>query len=109
MAWKKVETQVIDIKKHKGNEYVGVCVGHIIVKTKVGDQTIWKFRDEEDQPFAVYGFTNLNRAMEHIKEGTKCKLVYLGTEKVTTKYGLKDVHMVDVQIDVDEEDIPIPF
>lgn len=103
MAWKSVSTSGTDIKKHKGEEYIGEYLSRETIKTKIGEQFIYKFRDENGNPFAIYGFTNLNRAMESISEGTLCKIVYTGTENVQTKFGMKDVHQVSVEIDTEEK------
>ena len=103
MAWKEVSRTAIDLKKHLNESYEGEYLGQEKITTKIGEQTIYKFRDENGNPFSVYGFTNLNRAMESISEGTLCRIIYLGMENVQTKFGLKDVHQVRVEIDIDEE------
>lgn len=109
MAWKSVNTSATDIKKHKGEEYIGEYLGHDEIETKIGKQKIYKFRDENGNPFAIYGFTNLNRAMESIAEGILCRIVYTGTENVQTKFGMKDVHQVNVEIDTDDAEKPEAF
>ena len=66
----------------------------------------------ENENFGIYGFTNLNRVMEQISEGTSLKITYKGTKNLKTKYGLKDVHQVSVERWEDEEtklDEPPPF
>ena len=108
MAWKEVSRTATDIKKHKGESYTGEYLGHEQIKTKIGDQMIYKFRDESGNPFSIYGFTNLNRAMESINEGTACRITYLGTENVQTKFGMKDVHQVRVEIDSEDTQGFIP-
>lgn len=102
MAWKEVTNTATDIKKTPGQDYVGEYLSSKLIKTKIGEQTIYKFRDEEGNPFSIYGFTNLNRAMENIAEGTMCKITYVGTKNVQTKFGMKDVHQVRVEIDTAE-------
>ena len=102
--WKEVSRTALDIKKHKNESYEGEYLSKETIKTKIGDQTIYKFRDDNGNPFSVYGFTNLNRAMESIAEGTLCRITYLGTENVDTKFGKKDVHQVRVEIDTDKEE-----
>ena len=99
MAWKEVTNTATDIKKTPGKDYVGEYLSNKIITTKIGNQVIYKFRDEEGNPFSIYGFTNLNRAMENIAEGTMCKITYVGTKNVQTKFGMKDVHQVRVEID----------
>ena len=104
MAWKEVSRSGIDIKKNKNKAYVGEYIGHDEIDTKIGKQTVYKFRDEQGNPFSIYGFTNLNIALEAIREGTLCRMTYLGTENVKTKFGMKDVHQVRVEIDSEEEE-----
>ena len=93
----------IDIKDSTGSAYEGYYLGSKDITTKIGPQTIYKFRGKDKRIFQVYGFTNLNRAMEMVSEEQFCRLTYLGMEKVQTKFGLKDVHQVKVE--VDEEDV----
>lgn len=105
MAFKTVSTTAVDIKKEKGTPYVGSYLGVEQITTKIGQQSIWRFLDTEEQPFGVYGFTNLNRAMNNIKQGSLCRITYTGTEKVQTKFGLKDVHQVHVEVDDGQADL----
>ncbi len=112
MAWEDVSTNATDIKKHKDKPFEGKYQGHKIITTKIGEQTIYNFVDEDGLPFGVYGFTNLNRAMENIQEGTQVRITYKGTQNVQTKFGMKDVHQVTVQVwheDVEEKDLPDVF
>ena len=102
MAWKEVSRTAIDIKKHPDQEYIGEYKGFEKIQTKIGEQTIYKFIDDDGNRFNIYGFTNLNRAMDLIAEGTLCRITYLGTENVQTKFGMKDVHQVRVEIAIDE-------
>ena len=104
MAWKKVGmNNAVDIKKEKGKIYEGVYQGRTDIQTKIGPQIIWNFVDDDGLPFSVYGFSNLNRTMESLKPETQCRLSYLGTQNVKTKYGMKDVHQVLVEVFADEE------
>lgn len=115
MAFKPVSTNATDIKKHKGQPFIGEFKGSSQIKTKIGDQIIWNFTENSGAPLSIYGFTNLNRTMEHIQPGTICRITYTGTENVMTKFGKKDVHQVLVEIDDDttpeetETNEPLPF
>ena len=104
MAFKPVSTNAIDIKKEKGKPYVGTYTGKQDIVTKIGPQTIWQFVDEDEQPFGIYGFTMLNRAMNNVGNGKLCRITYQGTKNVKTKFGLKDVHQVLVEIDDHSDD-----
>ena len=99
MAWKEVSSTAIDIKKEQGKAYVGTYNGKNDIVTKIGPQTIWRFVDEDGQPFGIYGFTNLNRAMNNVGPGKLCLLTYRGTQNIKTKFGMKDVHQVTVEVD----------
>lgn len=110
MAFKVVSGNAIDIKKEKGKPFIGHYTGKEDITTKIGPQVIWRFMDEDGQPFGVYGFTNLDRAMNNIAVNALCRLTYTGTAKVQTKYGMKDVHQVTVEVDETEEtESKIPF
>mgnify|MGYP001560407785 CR=1 FL=1 len=99
MSWNKVSPgQALDIKKLGiGKEYEGTLLGKRSLQTKIGLQTVWLFSGADEADFEIYGFTNLNIALESIKIGTLVKIKYLGTKNCQTKYGQKDVHQVDVE------------
>ena len=116
MAFKPVSTQATDIKKQKGKPFIGEYKGSQQITTKIGEQVIWNFTEDSGAPLSIYGFTNLNRVMEHITSGTICRITYTGTENVQTKFGMKDVHQVLVEIDddtnpseADGKNEPLPF
>ena len=104
MAWKTVTSEALDIKKEVGVEHIGTYTGHKDITTKIGAQVIWQFTDEDGKPFGVYGFTNLNRAMEAVAVGQTVKITYQGTQFVKTKFKPtgQDVHQVSVQIYEDD-------
>jgi hypothetical protein len=108
--WKEVSTgSGIDIKKAKGTPYVGTYLGSQQITTKIGPQTVYNFEGEDGKHFGVYGFTNLNRVMANVEIGTALRLTYTGTEKVQTKFGLKDVHQVKVELYTPDKDGDLPF
>jgi hypothetical protein len=99
MAWEKVSqfgSPTLDIKK-LGQPVEGILKGKKQITTKIGSQTIWEFQAEDGEEFGIYGFTNLNNQMEQVRTGEKVKVTYLGTKNMKTKFGMKDVHQVDVQ------------
>ena len=102
MPFKPVNTNAIDIKKQKGVPHEGTFKGSQQIKTKIGDQTIWNFMGEDGVGFGIYGFTTLNRAMGAIEEGTLVKITYAGTQNMQTKFGMKDVHQVQVEVWTDD-------
>ncbi len=103
--FKPVSGNAIDIKKTT-EPHTGTYTGHEAITTKFGPQVVFKFMGEDGQPFGIYGFTNLNRCMNAVAEGNLCRITYKGTQKLQTKYGLKDVHQVLVEVD-DEVKPPI--
>lgn len=102
----------IDIKKEVDQPYEGIYLGFKGITTKLGDQKIYKFKTSNGRILEIYGFTMLNRAMDNVLNGEQCRITYLGTENVETKFGMKDVHQVLVEVDdevthdITEEDIP---
>ena len=103
MAFEPLKTNTIDIKKNKGTSYEGYFMGFEVIKTKLGDQTVWKFKGKADgMPFGIYGFTNLNYSMKAAPAGALLRVTYTGTKKMDTKFGLKDVHQCEVMIDKDD-------
>src|SRR3990167_1877059 len=107
MAFKAVSGNALDIKKEKDKHYVGHYVGKQDIVTKIGPQVIWKFVDETGQPFGIYGFTNLDRCMNSIAVNALCRITYQGTANVKTKFGMKDVHQVLVEVDDEGAEEPI--
>lgn len=111
MAFKPVINNTIDIKKEKDRPYIGQYVGKEDIITKIGPQIIWKFIDEDGHPFGIYGFTNMNRAMNNVGVNSLCRITYMGTQFVKTKFKPtgQDVHQVMVELDdegVKEEGTP---
>jgi len=109
MGWNSVSSTAIDIKKQKGVSHEGTYQGKREIQTKIGAQVIWNFLGEDGVAFGIYGFTNLNRAMEAVQPGTLCKIVYLGTQNVQTKFGMKDVHQCQVDVWAEDKDDPLEF
>lgn len=104
MAYREVRSDAIDIKKHAGVHYEGVYMGRKEITTEIGKQFVYKFRTAKGRVFSVYGFTMLNLAMESLLPDSVCRITYLGTENVKTKFGMKDVHQVLVEVDDGDED-----
>jgi|24_taG_2_1085349.scaffolds.fasta_scaffold04888_3 hypothetical protein len=106
MAFKEVAGgATIDIKTMKDEPFEGIYVGQKEITTEIGPQVIYRFKQGASVK-GVYGFTNLNRAMEAVCEGALVRLTYLGTENVKTKFGMKDVHQVSVMVDEDGGEAP---
>ena len=111
MGWKEVNTNAFDIKKTK-EPFEGKFTGSKHISTNYGDQVIWMFEGKEDGlPIGIYGFTNLNRAMEALSPGTLVRIQYQGKELTETKkFGKTEVHQVSVQAFVPENpDEGLPF
>ena len=103
MGWKPVTMQAHDIKKYPDKPVVGTFQGFTIISTRLGKQVIWEFTNEKGEEFGVYGFTNLNNAMQRVFPGTKIRITYIGTTNIPTKYKPKgqDVHQCRVEMDED--------
>lgn len=88
MGWKTPERNTISLKdKEHGTSYVGIFQGSKVVNTPNGDSTIWSFMDDEDKPFSMWGFSNLNFQLENMAVGTKCRVTFLGKSKTKNKFG----------------------
>jgi len=109
--WREVTGGTIDVKKQPvGAEYVGEYKGVKEIETQLGKQFIYKFENEEGEPFQMYGFTALNFKMESVPINTVVKITYKGTAKKKTKFGIKDVHQCSVSVRSDgEETTEVPF
>jgi hypothetical protein len=102
MGFKQVSGQAIDIKGFEGEPFEGVYLGSKDIDTKIGPQTIYKFRKVGGTIFQVYGFTNLNRMLEMVSEGSLVRMTYQGKKACDTKYGKGQmVHQVLVEVDED--------
>ena len=99
MAYEPLKVNTIDVKKKVDEPHEGYFTGREDITTKIGPQIIWRFRGKDGNPFGIYGFTNLNYCMKNAPVGVMIRVTYTGTEKRETKYGLKDVHQVLVEID----------
>lgn len=92
------EGQIIDIKTQEGEAVEGFYVGKKEITTDLGKQNIFRLQ-KDGMITGIYGFSNLNRIMGDIVEGTLIRLTYTGMINCKTKYGMKDVHQVKVEID----------
>ena len=98
MSWKELNpSPPIDIKKSINEAFQGTYCGKKESVGSFGPQVIWLFQGEEGG-FGIYGFTNLNRVMEQVPEGTALQITYKGKKLCKTKMGgMKDVHQVLVE------------
>src|SRR3990167_3811220 len=99
MAFEEVgSSQAIDIKKSLDKAITGTYVGSRQITTKLGQQMLWDFEGDTEN-FSIYGFTHLNIKMERVKPHTLCRITYLGTKPMMTKFGQKNVHQVKLEVD----------
>ena len=99
MAFEPLRVNTIDVKKKVDDPHEGYFTGREDITTKIGPQIIWRFKDKNGTPFGIYGFTGLNFCMKNAPVGALLRITYKGTERRETKFGLKDVHQVFVEID----------
>jgi hypothetical protein len=97
--WEKAGSDAIDIKKEVGKEYVGKFVSSNSWAGNFGQSFIYKFVDEKNIPFSIFGFTTLNRFMENIVAGTWVKIIYTGKKK---NKKMQDVHTCEVFVKLAE-------
>lgn len=98
-------SSTIDIKKSPNEPFIGSYVGKKEIVTKIGPQIIWQYTSDDGEPFGIYGFTNLNRVMEAVPLGEMLRITYKGTQRLQTKFGMKDVHQVQVEAWEDGEEV----
>ena len=90
-----------DIKKQPGRTFQGRFLGRTDFKTKKGmDQVKWNFNAPDGSPFSVYGFTNLNRALEQVPVGAEVLMTYTGKVAAQTAFGVREVHQCTVDFKV---------
>ena len=90
-----------DIKKQPGRTFQGRFLGRTDFKTKKGlDQVKWNFNAPDGTPFSVYGFTNLNRALEQVPVGAEVLMTYTGKVAAQTAFGIRDVHQCTVDFKI---------
>ena len=77
-------------------------VGSKTVDTKFGEQMLHNFEKQDGKKVAVWGFTALNRLLEHTTKGVLCKVTYTGLSKDRNKYG-KQVHTCTLFFDEDKK------
>lgn len=106
MGFRVVNGKYVDIKTTPGHSITGIYRARKDIVTSVGPQVVWELEDiqgvdtSEGAVSGIYGFTNLNRAMKDIPFGTLVRITYAGVKKgVKTRFGLKDVHQVVVEVD----------
>lgn len=93
-------TQAIDIRKEPiGKVFEGVYRGRREIPSDYGKQWVYEFVDENGEPFAFYGLTVLNRAMEEVPIGTQTRITWEGKETIQTKKGARQINMVKVEVD----------
>lgn len=108
MGWETVETNytsAVDIKNDPSKTYEGTYISNRTFDSQFGEQVVWEFQKEDGEKFGIFGFTTLNKAMEHLKVGAKVKIRYKGKTKTKTKFGVRDVHQVDVSVWSDDAPI----
>lgn len=104
MAFVEVSGNAVDIKK-TNQTVTGIYIGTKTIQTKLGEQQVHEFKDAESgMIIGVYGFGHLNFKIQSLSPGMMTRVSYAGTEKIQTKYGLKDVHQSKVEIDPDFKD-----
>jgi len=72
------------------------------VPTRFGEQWIHNFQRADGKKLAVWGFTALNRLLEHTPKGVMTKITYLGKSEEPNKYGNKS-HICSVFYDIDKK------
>ena len=128
MAFKPISSNAVDIKKLKDQSFIGVFIGIDKIKTALGPQVIFQFRDKDDSVFGIYGFTHLNNQFISKDEetgkwdtetlkipyGKLLRITYTGKKALKNKFGKSEIHTALVEVDDDaqpeekkkEEEVP---
>ena len=72
------------------------------IDTKFGEQMIHNFQKIDGTKISVWGFTALNRLLEHTPKGVLAKVTYTGKSEAPNKYGNKS-HTCTVFYDMDKK------
>ena len=101
MAFKKVEAGNGGETKKLSD--LGSITGRYLAKREInrkdgGTSTIFKIRTREGE-IEIWGFGQLNALMNGVAENSVVRITYNGTQKMKTKYGVRDVHSATVEVD----------
>jgi hypothetical protein len=99
------ETKIPDAIKltdYLNKPLVAYFLGSRTVNTNFGDQQIHEFQKEDGTKINIWGFTALNRLLEHTPKGLLVKATYTGKATVANKYGNKP-HTCTVFFDEDKK------
>lgn len=99
------ETHIPDairLTDYENKPMIAYFVNSKSVDTKFGEQQLHEFQKEDGSKIAVWGFTALNRLLEHTPKGILTKVTYTGLSKEKNKYG-KQVHTCTVFFDEEKK------
>ena len=108
MAYKEQKVaDAIKLTEYLNKPLEAYYIGSKVVDTKFGEQMLHIFEKKDGQKISVWGFTALNRLLEHTVKGVLCKVTYTGLSEGKNKYG-KQVHTCTLFFDEDERLDGIP-
>ena len=101
MAYKEQKaTDAIKLTDFPNKPMEAYYISSKTVDTKFGEQMLHEFEKQDGKKVSVWGFTALNRLLEHTTKGVLCKVTYTGLSKDRNKYG-KQVHTCTLFFDED--------
>lgn len=125
MAYKKQEiADAISLTDYPNKPLEAYYIGSKQVNTKFGEQWLHEFEKKGGEKLSIWGFTALNRLLEHTAKGVLCKVTYTGKSETRNKYGNQshtctlffdeenklDGFVPEVEPEVsDEDNDPLPF
>jgi len=90
MAYKEQKaTDAIKLTDYLDKPMEAYYIGSKSVDTKFGEQSLHEFEKKDGKKVSVWGFTALNRLLEHTTKGVLCKVTYTGKSETKNKYGNK--------------------
>jgi len=96
---REVTLSAINLKEFPNKPMTAYYIGTRTIDTNFGESAVHDFQKEDGKRISVYGFTSLNNKLNLVQPGLLCQITYTGTEKIKTKYGIKDVHQCTVFVD----------
>lgn len=87
MAWKKPQSDdSINLKKQTvGSTWEGVYIEKKMIEGDWGVQALYKFINDEDKPYAIWGCASLDWNMDRIPLNSTVKIKFTGLKEIRQK------------------------
>lgn len=103
MALREVKMEAFKLADFVNQPITGYYLGSKEIETDFGTSEVHEFFNAEKKSyFSFYGVTAFNLKLKAVPQGSFVKFTYKGKVQAKTKYGMRDVHSVDVAYDPDD-------